>query len=76
MKLVVSKWGNSYAIRLPKNIIKDLNLQEKSILEVKKEKKGFYLNKQTKDQELNLMLENMTPRKELDWGDSNGKEVW
>ena len=76
MKLVVSKWGNSFAVRLPKELIEELEVQEKSILEVKKEKKGFLLKKQKEAEELELMLKNMTPRKELDWGDKRGKEVW
>ncbi|MFT4283178.1 MAG: AbrB/MazE/SpoVT family DNA-binding domain-containing protein [Candidatus Woesearchaeota archaeon] len=76
MKLVVSKWGNSYAVRLPKKLVEELEVQEKSILEVKKEKKGFLVKKQKEAEELELMLKNMTPRKELDWGDKRGKEVW
>ena len=76
MKLIVSKWGNSYAVRLPKNIVRELNLVEKSVLEVEKEKEGYLLKKQNDKEELERMLKNMTPRTELDWGDRRGREVW
>ena len=76
MKLIVSKWGNSYAVRLPKNIVRELKLEEKSVLEVEKEKEGYLLKKQNEKEELERMLENITPRKELDWGDRRGREVW
>ncbi|MFT4261342.1 MAG: AbrB/MazE/SpoVT family DNA-binding domain-containing protein [Candidatus Woesearchaeota archaeon] len=74
MELIISKWGNSYAVRLPKNMIKELDVQEKSVLVVKREKEGFLIKK--KEKELENMLKNITPREELDWGDKHGREVW
>ena len=76
MKVVVSKWGNSYAVRLPKELIEELELSERSVLKVERSEDGFQAKKETEQEELERMLEDMTPRKELDWGEPRGREVW
>lgn len=76
MKVVVSKWGNSYAVRLPKELIEELELSERSVLKVERSEDGFQAKKETEQEELERMLEDMNPRKELDWGDPRGREVW
>ena len=39
MQAQIKKWGNSYSIRLPMNMAKELNLAEGSLLEIE-ERKG------------------------------------
>ena len=74
MKTSVSKWGNSYAIRIPKELVEEYKLLEGS-LELERQPKGIVLRKTAKDEQLRALLKNMKPQKELDWG-TRGKEVW
>ncbi len=75
MKTVVSKWGNSYAIRLPKKLVEEYKLLEGS-LELVRNPKGIVLKKTAKKEQLRSLLKDMEPQGELDWGAVRGKEVW
>lgn len=44
----ISKWGNSLAVRLPKSLIKELNLKEGDKLELKKDTGNIFLVTRTK----------------------------
>jgi antitoxin MazE len=84
MKLNLAKWGNSAAIRIPKTILDELNIDsnnfenisfnieiegEKLILKKKQEKTKFeILAEQSKGEKLN-------PKIDIDWGNPIGKEV-
>ena len=76
MEQVVKKWGNSLAIRLPKGIVKTLNLQEGSKVEIKLENgKIVILPKKNLKEILDLVSpENL--HGETDWGKREGNEVW
>lgn len=39
----ISKWGNSLAVRLPKHLIKELDLKEGDNIELRKEPDNTYL---------------------------------
>ncbi|MCK9445168.1 MAG: AbrB/MazE/SpoVT family DNA-binding domain-containing protein [Tissierellaceae bacterium] len=85
MKFNLAKWGNSAAIRIPKTVLEELNIDsnnfenisfsieikgEKLILEKKQKKTKFeILAEQAKGEKLN-------PKIDIDWGDPVGKEVW
>ena len=85
MKLNLAKWGNSAAIRIPKIILDELNIDsnnfenisfnvdiegEKIILKKKQEKTKFeLLAEQSNGEKLN-------PKLDIDWGNPIGKEVW
>ena len=45
-KVQIKNWGNSKAIRIPRNILEDLGLEENSLLEISvdKENKSIILN--------------------------------
>ncbi|MCF6465432.1 AbrB/MazE/SpoVT family DNA-binding domain-containing protein [Clostridium sp. Cult2] len=85
MKINLAKWGNSAAIRIPKTILDELNIDsnnfenisfsieiegEKLILKKKQGKTKFeILAEQSKGEKLN-------PKIDIDWGNPIGKEVW
>jgi antitoxin MazE len=85
MKVNLAKRGNSAAIRIPKIILEELNIDsnnfenisfcidiegEKLILRKKQEKTKFeLLAEQSKGEKLNSKLD-------IDWGNPVGKEVW
>lgn len=75
MKCTVTKWGNSYAIRIPKQIVDEYNLENQT-LDITHDRNKITLKKPTKEAELDALLEHMKPQEEIDWGDARGREVW
>jgi len=76
MEQIIKKWGNSLAIRLPKEVAKTLNLQEGSKIEINVEK-GKIVIRPKKD--LKGILDLISPKNlhtEVDWGQKSGNEVW
>lgn len=85
MKIKLTKWGNSAAIRIPKTVLEELNINydvienvsfvvniegDKLILKKNQEKTKFeLLAEQSEGEKLN-------PKIDIDWGDTIGKEVW
>lgn len=85
LKIKLTKWGNSAAIRIPKTVLEELNINsniienvsfivdidgDKLILKKNQEKTKFELMaEQSKGEKLN-------PKLDIDWGDPVGKEVW
>ena len=88
MEIKLTKWGNSYGVRLPKKIIDDLNISENESLslEVKNEqiilKKNNYGEISLKDYAEKAYgkpfkkLKNILTNEELNWGENVGDEVW
>ena len=76
MKTKITKWGNSYAVRIPKQLVEELQLADESELLLKAKDTGFFLTKPTKKQQLAEILKNMQPQKEVEWGAARGKEAW
>lgn len=85
MNINLVKWGNSAAIRIPKPVLDELNIDSSNIesisfdvdiegdklLLIKKQNKTKFelLAKQSKGEKLN-------PKSIVDWGNPIGKEEW
>jgi antitoxin MazE len=85
LKIKLTKWGNSAAIRIPKTVLEELTINynvienvsfvvniegDKLILKKNQEKTKFeLLAEQSEGEKLN-------PKIDIDWGDPIGKEVW
>ncbi len=78
MVLQVKKWGNSLAVRLPKDISKALSVQNNSFLELELVKNGLLL-KPKKSSELDKLISQINPKNlhtEIKTGKSVGNEIW
>ncbi len=78
MILQVKKWGNSLAVRLPKDISKALSVQNNSFLELELLENGLLL-KPKKSSELDKLISQINPRNlhsEIKTGKSVGNEIW
>lgn len=75
----VQKWGNSFAVRIPSSLIKDLRLASGSELEIKTRDRSLVMKqKKQKTYTLKELIRGMTPKSRhapLDWGPDVGKEI-
>jgi antitoxin MazE len=83
MKVTISKWGNSKAVRLPKALTDAPGFEEGAQLELTVEKDGFRLRRPAKTSK-DLLAEMIAEAKRLgpenepptvDWGPDRGSEI-
>ncbi len=76
----VQKWGNSYGLRIPKNIMDEMALKPNSRLEIRQEQGRLILTPVLEPKvALDELLELIRPENihgETDWGIPAGKEAW
>ena len=80
MEIRIQKWGNSDGIRIPRNILKSLNIKTNDILNIEEvnkkiiisipEKKKISLEKKFKEYKGKNLV------KDFSWDESVGKEIW
>ena len=80
MNATVQKWGNSLALRIPKNLADDVDLHQGSVVELEVVE-GDMVVKPKKERKLSLrqMVKRITKKNlhaETDWGRPMGKETW
>jgi Growth regulator len=79
MKATVQKWGNSLAIRIPRNISKDTKVSEGSHINIMVENGKIILSPSKKEYSLKELLKNVTNENihsEISTGDNIGGEIW
>ena len=85
MNVNLVKWGNSAAIRLPKTILDELNINETNFvnisfdISIKGDK--LLLSKKQKKTKFELLCEQskgekLNPKIDIDWGNPVGMEEW
>ncbi len=78
MNVAVKKWGNSLAIRIPKDIVQSLSMDTEMIVEMNIEE-GRLVIEPKKETTLDSLVSQMTPENlhsELDAGERVGNEEW
>ena len=78
-RVKVVKWGNSQAVRLPKDVLKLARLREGDELTVRVERGRIALEPATPELTLEKLVAGITPRnrhREQDWGGPVGNEIW
>ena len=79
MKATIQKWGNSLAIRIPKNITKDSRVSEGSNIDIMVENGKIILSPSPIEYSLKELLKNVTNENihsEISTGDYIGGEIW
>jgi antitoxin MazE len=76
----LKKWGNSLAIRLPQNLLSQVNIQENEDIEIRVEDNTIILSAVSKHKyQLDELLAQITPENKqelIDFGKPIGKEIW
>lgn len=87
MQTTIVKWGNSQGVRLPKALLKNINIAENDPVDVVLENEKIIIKKiikkshKTTKQRLiefygpKIKQRNIT-QKEIDWGKPVGNEIW
>ena len=79
MATKIAKWGNSYAVRLPKETVESLSLKEGSSVVVSTESTNIKIQPIKTKETLSELISriNRTNRHKLvDFGKTVGKELW
>lgn len=73
------RWGNSLAVRIPKNVADEARLAEGDRLVLEVESPGTVAIKAIERPTLDQLLNQITPEnlhKEINWGKPVGNEAW
>ena len=85
MRLNLAKWGNSAAIRIPKTVLDELNIDSTNLenvsFSIDIEGDRLILKRKLEKTQFELLAERSTgeklnPKVCVDWGKPVGKEVW
>ena len=86
MQTAIVKWGNSQGIRIPKAFLQSIQIAENDLVDITLEKEKIVIKKNAKKHKTTKerLIEfygpefdkKSTAQKEIDWGDSVGKEIW
>ena len=85
MKTNLAKWGNSVAIRIPKAILEELNIDSNDFqnisFDINIEGDNLILRKKQEKTKFELLAEKskgdkLNPKVDIDWSNPIGKEVW
>ena len=84
MNAEIKKWGNSLAVRLPKDLVQSLHLHDGSPVELEVKDGVLLIRPQQRRPQrggmtLDHLLEGVTPEgihRDTEWGGPVGSEVW
>lgn len=63
MTTKLQKWGNSYAVRIPKNLVHDIKLTQGSEIEIKYHNQSLVIRpKKQKEYSLKELIKGITPK--------------
>lgn len=78
-KAQLVKWGNSQAVRIPKNILREANFREGEEVEIRVQDGYIWLEPLMRQPTLEALVRRITQdnrHDEQDWGRPVGNEVW
>jgi antitoxin MazE len=79
MEVIVQKWGNSLAVRLPKVYAKEIHINPGSLLTINREDNKLILEPKQEKDKLKALLAKVTPEnihEEVETGPRMGNEAW
>ena len=75
----VAKWGNSLAVRIPKNIVEQIDLKEGTTIEIEVTNNNIVITPKKIEYTLDDLLAGASKEDfegEYDWGEPVGEEIW
>ena len=78
-KAQLAKWGNSYAVRIPRAVLEKAQVREGDKLEISAQDGAISIAPARRQLTLKDLLAGITPKNlptTVDWGKPEGREVW
>lgn len=78
MTTKIRKWGNSYAVRIPKSMVLKHGLKENGSIQLIDEANSIRIKPLRKKYNLDEMIAKITPKNRhplIDWGPDVGREI-
>jgi antitoxin MazE len=79
MDTTIAKWGNSLAVRLPRNLAAEMGWQEGTAVDLQAESGVLTIRSARPKYRLADLLAQLEPgdvQAEIDWGEPQGEEAW
>lgn len=79
MEIMVQKWGNSLAIRIPRVYADEMNVNQGTLLRINKKDNKLVLEPAQKKKKLEALLAKVTDENihdEIETGNGVGNEAW
>ena len=79
MPSTICAWGNSHAVRIPKNILSALSWTGRESIEITAENEAIVIRKAKHEESLADLFRDYKGNykcQEMDWGPAVGREVW
>lgn len=79
MDVCIKQWGNSQAIRIPIEIIKELKIQRGECLDMYVDGNKIIIEKKIHKETIEERIKKFGPIEhspEFDWGEPMGREMW
>lgn len=80
MEIILQKWGNSDGIRIPKSILKSLNIKTNDVLKIEKVDDKIVISKSEKKKiSLKKLFDEYNGEdlsKDFKWDEKVGREIW
>lgn len=79
MEIILQKWGNSNGIRIPKSILKSLDLKTNDTVILEEKDNKIIISKKNKKISLAEKFKNYNGKdlvKDFSWDEPKGKEIW
>jgi antitoxin MazE len=76
---ILSKWGNSLALRIPKSVAAELDVQDGDAVDVAVHNGAIVIRPAAAKYSIEELVEGITPRNrhsKTDWGHRTGRESW
>ena len=80
MRTIVKKWGNSAAVRIPASVMQAADLRVEDLVDVSEEEGKIVVKRvESKQYDLDVLIGQITKQnlhEAIDFGPSQGKEIW
>ncbi len=80
MEARLQKWGNSFGVRIPKVVLKSLDLRENDRLDIiEEDKKIVIIKKENEKVSLKKRIQEYSQKESCDdfsWDEARGNEIW
>ena len=79
MTTLISKWGNSLGLRIPKKLAEEIRVEDGDAVDISVQDGAIVVRPQRREYTIEELVAGITPKNRhavVSWGKPVGKEVW